>query len=100
MRIVIGRAGAHVEDFHAKLYAQLSELKGLGQIVFDWMVLVHAETVAIRQAIAKIFRDARTELARLRQCGVRVERNKIKGAQPHRNLDFVTAAANTANDVA
>src|SRR5438128_1224245 len=47
----------------------------------------------------KIFWNSRTELARLRQGGVGLERHQVKGAQAHGQFNFVPAGANAGNDV-
>ena len=51
VRIIVRRTRAEVQNFHAKLRAQVSELKRLGQIVFHRVGCIHAEAIAVRQAM-------------------------------------------------
>src|SRR5688500_2406933 len=47
----------------------------------------------------KLLGDPRAEFAWLRTSGVRPERNEIKRAQAHANVDLVSAGADAVNDV-
>ena len=60
VRIVIGRAGAQVDDFDAELNAKIDKLESFGQIIFDGMILVGAEAIAVWQAVGEFFRYAGT----------------------------------------
>ena len=64
------------------------------------MLLIHTETILIRQAVRKILGNARTQLARLRKRRVRFKRYEVKSTEPHAELDPVAARPNASDDFA
>ena len=53
VRIVVRRTGGKVEQLHTKLSAEIHELQRLGEIILDWILRVHPESIFIGQAARK-----------------------------------------------
>src|SRR5439155_24387718 len=100
VRIVVGRTGAEVENFHAQSRAQLRKLEGLGEIIFDGIVLAYAKAIAVGQAVGESFRYAGTGFTGLRQRRIGLERHEIEGAQAHADFDPISARANARDNFA
>ncbi len=86
------------KNLDAKLGAEARELQGFGQIVFQRILLIDAEGVAIRHG--KIIRHARPRLARLGARRIGFERHGVEGAQAHAKIDLVAVSADAFDDLA
>ncbi len=98
MRVVIGAARRKIHQLDAHAFEHSEELRRLGQIILDGVVLVHAETILIWQAMRKILRRARAELARFGKFRVWFERDKIKRAEAHADFQSRGFGANAGHD--
>jgi hypothetical protein len=98
--IIVGRAGGHVHDLDPKLGAEVKELKRFSQIVLSWIMQIRSKTIEIRQAVGEIFRNAGTQLARLREAGIRPEGNEVESTKAHCQVDSISTGADGLDDVA
>ena len=95
---VIWRAGGKVQDFDPELVTEFNELECFGEVVFEWIILVRAERVGIRQR--KIIGNAGAEFAGVGARWIGFERHGVVGAEADGDFDFVSVGANALDDFA
>ena len=98
--IVVGRAGAEVDEFDAEVGAFADEADGFTEVGFDRVVLVYAECVFVGTAVREIFRDAGAGFAGRGKGGVGTEGDEVESAEADAEVDFVSAGADAGDDFA
>ena len=84
----------------AEAGAEVEEAEGFGEVVFDGVVLVDAEGVAVGQAARVVGRDARAGFARAGEGRVGAEGHEVEGAEADGEVNGVAAGADGGDDVA